>query len=431
MRLIQSQPHHWQAVRTLCLMLPVIFLLQVASAEEMTPLTLSDAEQLALGNDPVIAANVARSEALDADAVADAQLPDPKFRTGLYNVPLDDFDLQRVPTTQLRLGVQQRFPRGNTLEYKSLKTQAEAQTARRKAALEQQKILRDVRKTYLDTYYQVEVAHIIRSSRQLFESLTEITEVQYASGGSSQQDVLRAELELSRLDDRITQVQAKEDAARARLSRWLGQAAWQPLAATLPEMPEPPDDKQIIDQLEQHPEIRLQAAKIETHQQAVAIAKEQYKPGWTVGAEYRKRFGDNPDGSDRADMAAVMLAVDLPFFTEKRQDQRLKASQKRAAAASLDRVNSRRTLRERLARDKANRQRLSERLQRYEDRLLKEAEENANAALQAYQSGTTDFTALMRARITELDIHVQALKLRVDLLKTKANLLYLAAGDKQ
>ena len=431
MRLIQSQPHHWQAVRALCLMLPVIFLLQVALAEEMTPLTLSDAEQLALGNDPVIAANVARSEALDADAVADAQLPDPKFRTGLYNVPLDDFDLQRVPTTQLRLGVQQRFPRGNTLEYKSLKTQAEAQTARRKAVLEQQKILRDVRKTYLDTYYQVEVAHIIRSSRQLFESLTEITEVQYASGGSSQQDVLRAELELSRLDDRITQVQAKEDAARARLSRWLGQAAWQPLAATLPEMPEPPDDKQIIDQLEQHPEIRLQAAKIETHQQAVAIAKEQYKPGWTVGAEYRKRFGDNPDGSDRADMAAVMLAVDLPFFTEKRQGQRLKASQKRAAAASLDRANSRRTLRERLARDKANRQRLSERLQRYEDRLLKEAEENANAALQAYQSGTTDFTALMRARITELDIHVQALKLRVDLLKTKANLLYLAAGDKQ
>ena len=431
MRLIQSQPHHWQAVRTLCLMLPVIFLLQVASAEEMTPLTLSDAEQLALGNDPVIAANIARSEALDADAVADAQLPDPKFRTGLYNVPLDDFDLQRVPTTQLRLGVQQRFPRGNTLEYKSLKTQAEAQTARRKAVLEQQKILRDVRKTYLDTYYQVEVAHIIRSSRQLFESLTEITEAQYASGGSSQQDVLRAELELLRLDDRITQVQAKEDAARARLSRWLGQAAWQPLAATLPEMPEPPDDKQIIDQLEQHPEIRLQAAKIETHQQAVAIAKEQYKPGWTVGAEYRKRFGDNPDGSDRADMAAVMLAVDLPFFTEKRQDQRLKASQKRAAAASLDRANSRRTLRERLARDKANRQRLSERLQRYEDRLLKEAEENANAALQAYQSGTTDFTALMRARITELDIHVQALKLRVDLLKTKANLLYLAAGDKQ
>ena len=96
MRLIQSQPHHWQAVRTLCLMLPVIFLLQVASAEEMTPLTLSDAEQLALGNDPVIAANVARSEALDADAVADAQLPDPKFRTGLYNVPLDDFDLLSV-----------------------------------------------------------------------------------------------------------------------------------------------------------------------------------------------------------------------------------------------------------------------------------------------------------------------------------------------
>ncbi|WP_456379980.1 TolC family protein [Thiolapillus sp.] len=410
----------------ICLMLVAV--VHTAVADPGLALGLPESEQIALQNDPLLQAGLARSAALDADAVADGQLPDPKLRTGLYNLPLDDFDLSREPATQLRLGIQQAFPRGDTLLYKSRKTRAQASAERLRVQLERKKILRDVRKIYLDIYYQVEAGKIIRSSRKLFESLTEITRVQYGSGGSSQQDVLRAELELSRLDDRITQTQAREEKARARLSRWLGQAAWRVLQSTMPELPVAPGRKEIEEALENHPEIRVRSAAIEVHQQAVAVSKEQYKPGWMLGVEYRMRFGEHPDGSSRSDMGAVMLTVDVPLFTAKRQDQRLFASQKRADAAFLERANSWRKLRESLAIEIANKERLAERIQRYEKRLLKEAEDNAKAALLAYQSGTIEFTGLMKARITELDIRLQALKLRVDLLKTRAGLAYLAAG---
>ena len=425
------QPIARRAASFMCLSLSLLVSVQTLSADEAIPLTMAKAAELALASDPVVAASVSRAEALEADAVADSQLPDPKFRTGLYNVPLDDFDLGKTPTTQWRLGVLQSFPRGDTLEYKSLKTKSQSRAERFRAEAEKRKILRDVRKTYLDAYYQVAAEKIIRGSRKLFENLTEITQVQYGSGGSSQQDVLRAELELSRLDDRINKVQMMEDSARARLSKWIGEAAWQPLDNVLPKIPEPPSEKQLAEALEQHPEIDQQTAKVEMWKQNIGIAREQYKPGWSVGAEYRKRFGDNPDGSNREDMAAVMLTVDMPVFTDKRQDKRLSASQKRASAASLDRVNTMRKLRERLTLAEANRKRLNERLERYERRLLNEAEENADSALQAYQSGTIEFTGLMRARITELEIHIQALKLRVELMKTKADLLYLAAGEEK
>ncbi len=415
------------------ILVPAILLLWTAllPADVQEHLSLQEAERLALESDPRIRARQALSQALMADAVADGQLPDPKFRTGLYNAPLDDFDLRREPSTQLRFGIQQAFPKGNTLALREKKTRSLASAESLRARLEELKLLRDLRKAYLDAYYQIQAAHIIRSSRKLFESLTEITQVQYGSGGSSQQDVLRAELELSRLDDRLTQVKAKEDAARAALSRWLGQVAWQAPEDGLPALPAVADRESIAASLERHPEIRLQSAIIETHQQAVAISREQYKPGWTLGAEYRMRFGDNPDDSDRSDMGALMLTVDMPLFTEKRQDKRLAASQKRADAAYLERENSWRMLREKLAAAHSSRERLEERLERYQERLIKDAEENAKAALLAYQSGTIEFTGLMRARITELDIHLQALKLRVDLLKTQADLLYLAAGEEQ
>lgn len=411
------------------IVLPLFFSLPPAVAGEDRTLTLTESEALALEKDPLIGAALARADAADADAIADAQLPDPKLRTGLYNQPLDDLDIGREPSTQLRLGIQQSFPRGDTLLYRSRKTRAQATVERVKARLEREKIRRDLRTTYLDVWYQIASAGIVASSRKLFANLAEITRVQYGSGGSSQQDVLGAELELSRLEDRITQVKSAEELARARLSRWLGADAWRPLQETLPQLPEAPEEESIRQNLQSHPEIQLQSAIIDSHRQSVAIAEQQYEPGWTLGAEYRKRFGDNPDGSDRADMAAVMLTVDIPLFSEKRQDQRLAASQKRADAAHLNRDDTHRRLHERLAADLAKRQRLRERLKRYEERLVREAEENAEAALQAYQSGTTEFTGLMRARITELDIRMQALKLRVDLAKTKASLLYLASGE--
>ena len=422
---------HMRSLRVMCAMCLSLALPAQSVLAGEPVLGLREAEKIALENDPLVEASLARAEALDEDAVADAQLPDPKLRTGLYNVPLDDFDISREPSTQLRLGIQQAFPRGDTLKYKSGKKRAQARAEQLRAELERKKLLKAVRRAYLDIYFQSEAIKIIRSSRKLFENLTQITEVQYGSGGSSQQDVLRAELELSRLDDRITQYQNMEDMARSRLSRWLGDLAWRPLQPGLPELPVPPQQAQIEQALDGHPEIAMRSAIVEAHQQAIAVSREQYRPGWSLGAEYRMRFGDNPDDSRRSDMGAVMLTVDMPLFTEKRQDKRVSASQKRADAAVLDRANSWRKLRESLSMETASRQRLMERIRGYETRLIKEADENAKAALLAYQSGTIEFTGLMRARITELDIKLQALKLRVDLLKTYANLLYLAAGEEQ
>ena len=88
-------------------------------------------------------------------------------------------------------------------------------------------------------------------------------------------------------------------------------------------------------------------------------------------------------------------------------------------------------LRRTLAREYANWQRLGEREALFRTQLIQEASANAEASLSAYQSGTTEFTTLMRARITELDIRLRAHRVRVDRAKAQARLLYLVAGDKE
>jgi outer membrane protein TolC len=392
----------------------------------LAALDLDETVRLALVDDPAIKAMQTRASAISDTAVANGQLPDPKLKTGLYNLPVDDFDIDREPTTQFRLGLVQAFPRGDTLQYKQQQTEWMAQAEKAKSEITERKLVRDVRKHFLELYYQVQAEQVVRESRKLFAQLVDITQAHYANGRVSQQDVLRASLELSRLDDRTTRILNEADKGRAALTKWIGDAALLPIDDPFPELPTLPSKAEITTALPEHPLIRTETAKLEASKRKIRIAGEQYKPGWSAGLEYRKRFGDDPDGDSRADMMAAMVTVDLPMFTKNRQDKRLSASVQMAESAQLTRDDRLRELKLMLDTDYANWSRLGERAAIYDGELVRDAAANVQASLKAYQSGITEFTTLMRARITDLDVRLQDLRIRVDRAKSQANLLYIA-----
>ncbi|MGB5536229.1 MAG: TolC family protein [Thiogranum sp.] len=408
--------------RAVLLLLP---LLLPYTSGAWAELSLADAERLALEADPAVIASQSRALALQEQAVADGQLPDPKLTVGVWNVPLDDFSMKKEGSSQFRSGIKQAFPRGQTLHYRQKHTEWLGRAEQAQTKFTEQEIRRDVRQTFLELYYQNRATQVIDRSRQLFKQLVDIARAHYASGRVSQQDVLQAQLELSRLEDRATKISAQSDVQRASLSRWIGEAAWQPVDPGFPGLPDLQSQATLKASLVQHPTIESATARVEAKQQLVKAAREQYKPGFDVGLEYRKRFGDNADGSDRPDMMAAMVTLDLPLFTEKRQDRRLAAHQQQAEAAIQTREQKLREMQRLLNSDYARWLRLGEQETLYQDHLLRESMENAEAALLSYQSGINEFNTLMRARITDLDVRLQALRIRVDRAKTQARLLFL------
>ena len=407
------------------LLLPLL----VLSANARADLDINEAVRLALADDPAIAASQARSQAFRDNAIADGQLPDPQLRTGIYNLPTDNFHINEEPSTQLRLGLQQAFPRGKTLHYKQRQGEWMATAAMASAELGTRQAMLDVRKYFLELYYQSRAGEVVRETRKLFSQLVDITQAHYATGRVSQQDVLNASLELSRLDDRATRILNAVDTNRAALTKWIGNAASLPVNTTFPELPLPVSREQIEAALPQHPVIQVETAKLEAENQSIQIAREQYKPGWSAGLEYRKRFGEDPNGDDRSDMMAAMVTVDIPLFTKNRQDKRLSASIQQASSVQLGRDDKLRELKRQLDTDYASWQRLQERAALYKSQLLQASTANAQASLNAYQSGVTEFTTLMRARITDLDVRLADLRIRVDHAIAQASLLYLAGEN--
>ena len=407
-----------------------LFAFFIMPVNALAALDLDETVRLALLDDPAIKAMQTRASAISDAAVADGQLPDPQLKTGLYNLPVDDFDIDREPTTQLRLGLVQAFPRGKTLQYTQQQTEWLAQAELANSKITGRKLVRDVRKHFLELYYQIQAEQVVRESRKLFAQLVDITQAHYANGRVSQQDVLSASLELYRLDDRTTRILNEADKGRAALMKWIGDAALLPIDDQFPELPNIPSKETIAAALPEHPLIRTETAKLAASKRKIQIANEQYKPGWSAGLEYRKRFGDDPDGDSRADMMAAMITVDLPLFTKNRQDKRLSASVQMAESAQLTRDDRLRELKLMLNTDYANWSRLGERATLYEGELVRDAAANVQASLKAYQSGVTEFTTLMRARITDLDVRLQDLRVQVDRAKSQANLLYIA-GEAQ
>ncbi len=412
--------------RSIRVLLPLVFLLGLASAEAGAVLSLRQAEQLAVSEDPGIQRLKARAQALSENAIADSQLPDPKLKLGAVNVPVDTFNFSDTPMTQLQLGVRQSFPRGQSLRYRSRRTAAKGRAEEALAEDKSLLVLRAVRRDYLEAWYNQQAARIVEDSRKLFRELVEITERHYGIGKQTQQDVASAQLELSLLEDRLIRIREQEEIARAALGRWTGEAAYQPLESKLPALPRPPQRQAMLAALEQHPRIRAEEARREAANQGVQLALEQYKPGFALDISYGFRSGQDLDGSERPDLFSAVLLIDLPLFTDKRQDRRLSASRLEKVAAGYARIDRLRDLRKQLDGAYGRWRRLGEREKRFEQRLLGEAKLNAEAALSAYQNGITEFTPLVRARLRELDARLQMLRIRVDRAKTQADLLYLA-----
>ena len=403
-----------------CFVMSLVFVLisSGVQARQTIPLTLAEAERVALELEPGQDAMLARAQALESESVAAGQLPDPTVRIGMANFPLESGGFSTESMTQLQLGFRQSFPPGEIREAGTRRFQSLALEMRESADGRGRDVLAAVRQAWLETYYWQQTHAIVDQSRPFFADLVTVTRDMYSVGRKNQQDLLRAELELSRIDDRLIDINNNHARAIASLSEWLGSAAYRPVAEKLPGWQQVPVLESLHGNLLDHPMVRAADARIAVGQANVDLAEESYKPGWAMDLGYGHRDGTLSNGNPRSDFISLTVTMDLPMFQKNRQDRKLAAalSERRAVKASkkelLRRLNSR------LDAEYAQWGELSRRISLYEERILKQAGENAQASLVAYQSDAADFADVMRAYIDDLNSKVDHTRLLVERAKS-------------
>ncbi len=396
-----------------------------ANAQQNIPLMLAEAEDLALDREPGQAALLARADALAEQSIAVGRLPDPKLRVGLVNFPIESGGFTTEGMTQAQLGYRQSFPAGKTLKVSTRQFQSLSSEMTENADGRGRDVLTAVRDAWLETYYWTRSDALVSESRPFFSDLVTITRSLYAVGRKDQQDVLHADLELSRLDDRLIEINRQRAGAQAELQKWVGVEANRPLALTLPQWEQVPALEVLQQELLTHPALKAANARIDARRAGVDLANERYKPGWALDLGYGYRNGSLPSGASRSDFVSLSVTVDLPLFRKNRQDRTLAAALSERRAADESREELRRRLFSRLDAEYARWQDLSRRIALYERLILNQAEDKAQASLSAYQSEAGDFADVMRGYIDDLNTRLDYVRLQVERVQSYAVLANL------
>ncbi len=397
-------------------------------------LSLDKSVQLALERDAGIKQFQAAMEAASNRSVASGQLPDPVLRFGAKNLPTDTFSLDQEAMTQLSVGVMQQFPAGDSLALQENIQALAADSWRERTALQRLQVINQTRQRWFELYYWQQAVNILQGDRELFDQLLQITHSLYSVGRKQQQDVLRAELEISLLEEKLIEAQLQLSESQALLSRWTGDAAMlMPLPETvtlLPTLPDIPKTSNLLTQkLAQHPLLQAQQQTMKQSEQAVELAKQSYKPRWGISADYGRRDGEVPMGDGRSDLFSVMVSVQLPLFTGQRQDKTVSSKRFARAAEQARYLDLLRVQTSKVLATQAKWRQLSARKKLFDESVLSQSTAQSEATLNAYQSDATDFADLMRAYLSEQRTKLTYQRLVANEQKTLAQLHFLNGAD--
>lgn len=411
-----------------------VFVITVPPVFAQPLLNIDHAIHIAQENDPWLDGSRFRQEATESESIAAGALPDPTVSIGFANVPIDSFDIGQEPMTQLMVGVGQVFPRGTT---RSLRRQQLLETSAQQPLMRldrRAKVAVLVSQLWLESFRYNETIRLIEQDRSLFNYLADVAESAYSNAlaRTSQQDVIRAQVELTRLDDRLVSLHQQQEIALEKLTEWLPQSeltSFQ-ISNELPDFSvshvEPVSalsESELTEVLLGHPKLKILDQTIQINSTGVALAEQKYKPQWGLNASYGYR-DDDPSGSDRADFFSIGISFDMPLFTGNRQDKQVQAAIALQEATKTDKVLMLRGMQASLDSSLSALEQMDQRIALYEGRLLKEVHDQAEASLNAYTNDNGDFAEVMRARIAELNTHVDFLNIRIDRLKTIAEINY-------
>ncbi len=411
-----------------------IFTSTFAIASQVGPiLSLQQAEQLALENESGIQSQQWQAQALNEKSIADGQLMDPKIQFGIANLPTDSFSFDQENMTQFKVGIIQQFPSGDSLKIKKLKTKKQSELFNSKIANRKLTITKQIRINYLEIYYWEHARTTLEKNKKLFSQLVVIVQSMFSVGKNNQQDLIRAQLELSRLDDRLSQITQKINSQRSKLSRWIGHVNSKKLLTNdLPLLDEytqlhftklNKDFSHLSQLFVFHPKIQQIDKQLEIKKKEIELIRESYKPAWGLNLSYGYR-DNSPNGKERSDFFSAGITMDLPVFTAKRQDKKLLSKQLQYDALQDQRLDMLKQLVAELAQQSDIEEQLENRHQLYISLILPQAKQQTQAALLAYQSDRGDFSDVMRAYIDDLNARLDERRIAVDHLQTKAKILY-------
>ncbi|MCZ3382740.1 TolC family protein [Kosakonia sp. SOY2] len=390
---------------SLSLRLGGVLLGLMCSAAQAESLTLTQTLAAAERYSAELSANRNEAQALDAMADSARQLPDPKLKFGIENVPVqgnNDRRLTREGMTMQRIGIMQQYVSAEKRDRKADTLLAEAQSVSAKSAVVRANLQRDTAQAWLDLALSQQA---LQTARKLLVETERQQGAQRASvgaGNAALDSVLAFRVGLSAMRDKLTLAERDVHLAQTRLTQLTGEDV-SAVSGELPRYQRLPADEKTLEQgIAQHPDIIAAAsmansAKARSAESAIAAIPDVEVEVW---------YGRRAEGYE--DMAGVMFTVDLPLFQSHRQDKDHAADVSRTMQANDQLALAERDHAAQLHSLIAEYNAAQTLWMRQRDEVLPLVRQRATLLAAQYRSGQSDLSGLLEARRNVLDSELAA-----------------------
>ncbi len=381
----------------------------------------------ALTQNPDIQAARKQVEATAFRVPQASSLQDPMFKMTTYPEPVQTAAGQQ----ELMLNVSQKFPWFGKLRAQADVAEFSTNVARAQLAAVELLVIEEVKRAYYELYFVQKAIRITEADRTLLIDLTTIAESKYINGTVSQQDLLRAQLEVSFLENELIRLRQELQSAQARLTRQLHISPDTPVKA-LDELPaeQIPADLQLLyaKAIEARPELHAQLAAIQRDRSAVERARLDYYPDPTLGLTWidTATAGISPRANGR-DAVLLGMGFNMPIYRK-----RIEAGVREAEAqtvADTRRYDSLKDRTEQQVKDLFVRaQSQQELLVLFREDIIPKADQTLRVSSSAYQQGEVDFLQLVDNWRQLLKFQLTEQRLMSQLRQTLASLERVVGG---
>ncbi len=403
------------------------------SAQEPTlSALLAEAE----ANNPALVAAMRRADAAAARVPQAGALPDPMLGLGIMNLPVVDPSLGRDMMTMTTIQLGEQFPWPGKLGLREEIASLEAESAEWEAERVRQRVRSEVKSAYYRVYFLDRGLDVTDRNERLVGDFAQLTSAKYGVGTGAQPDVLKAQVERTRLEDQLVALRQQRASAVARLNALLGRPTDTPLPS--PELPDDvrmaalqgdPEDIRFASAslsdvlpeageeilpgtpgvaelqrlaLEHNPMVQAHVRRVAAQERSLALARKAVLPDVNVSAAYSRRpeFGD---------FFNFMVSLPLPVFSGRKQGQGVVERTALLAEHQARHHTMVNELNADIASLAAQLQRARDQLVLLNEGILPQARTSLASATASYQVGRVDFLTLLDAQVTlyrnELDYH--------------------------
>jgi outer membrane protein TolC len=328
-------------------------------------------------------------------------LPDPRLQLGYQRMPM-------VPPVVegAMYGVGQEIPFPGKLKLKGEVAQRDAERLEQEYNAIRLRLVAALKEAYYSLHFVHKSIDIVERNKALLMQFEKTAKARYSVGQAAQQDVFRAQVEISRVLDRLAVLDQQKESLHAAINRLLNR----PPAGSLgiPEEVYPTILTIPLQELsrraeELSPQLLATAKGIDRSERSVSLAKRQYYPDFDVTALGIRNDKINDNGYQ------VMVGIKIPLFYETKQKQGVREALAGLEGAREDFVATRQDLLFQVKDSFVQAQRAERLITILRDAIIPQATLALRAAQSSYAVGKVDFLTLLNSLLTlqesELELH--------------------------